>query len=170
MMQTPTLDDYVASNANNLSLSTVSARQTFNPPGTMGIWMLDAEHLIQIYGTNDPSFPNGNLVFREGHGIFAVELQDFPGWHPIIAIKGIDESRAVNVTTWYGWDGAGPVSRTDQAGWDANLQRHLAMGPSSDGSLSGNGANSRIIVDVTGPGDWEVHDAWVGWMQPVPAS
>jgi hypothetical protein len=156
--------DFLAATFRNSGLSSLSARQTFNPPGTHGRWMIDAENLRQIYATDDPSFPNGNLVFAPD-GRLSVELQDLNAWHPCLILTGLEEYRALEVTTWYGWDGSAPVTRTDVVPYDQSAQAYVAVGPMSDGSLSGNGVNGRITAAVTDGSDWEMHGALVGWVQ-----
>ena len=127
--------------------------------------MLDCEGLAQIYATDfAPDFVNGVMRFQPG-GKFAVELGDLEGWFLYTALKGIEEGRPVRVTGWYGFDSA-PIARVDQANFDSQFQGHTNLGPMSDGSLGGNQAASRIIIEVTDGLEWTITGAHIGWVQP----
>lgn len=148
------------------SLGLASARSTYGSlPETGAYWVLDSEGLAQIYATEHPDFPHGNIRFK-GSGKFAVELGDAAGWFTFVSLRGIDEGRTVRVTSWYAMGAIQPDERVDFANWDGAIQGYTNLGPSSDGSLGGNQAQARIIVEVTDGLEWSVTEAAVGWAQP----
>lgn len=148
------------------SLGTASARATHGLLTETGhYWVLDSENLAQIYATEHPDFPHGNLRFAPG-GKFAVELGDAAGWFVYVALKGIEEGRPVRVTSWYAMGATQPDERVDTANWDTTVQGYTNLGPASDGSLGANGGQARIIVEVTDGLEWSVTEAAVGWTQP----
>lgn len=159
------LADRIAVIGGGWSLGTASARTTHGLLSETGtFWVLDSEGIAQLYATQHADFPFGELRFMPS-GRFIVELGDAGEWSVYVALKGIEEGRPVRVTSWYAMGSTQAEERVDSANWNASVGAYTNLGPTSDGSLGANGAQARIIVEVTDGLEWSVTEAAVGWAQ-----
>lgn len=153
---------FLAGNGRTASLQTAAARLPHEQPGSMGTWSIEGYGVERWQAMATPADPHGRIVLSAG-GWLQVDLDDFAGWHPFIALAGEDAGRRLQVTTRYRWDGTYVEDAVD-ASFDATFGRYMRLGTASDGSLAANGHRSRILVAPIDGQPLTIADAWVGWM------
>ncbi len=152
-----------------MSMLSASARQTWSASGAqIGTWIMDLSNAASVYAGVSPDNPLGNIEMM-ANGRLAFELTDVADWSPVIALGDSALSgRPMLIRIAYSWDGNQMVYRDHTGEWDERLGRTVAVGPTSDGSLSGAGTISHITVELTDGQPWQFADCLVGWVQIVP--
>ncbi len=143
---------------------TFAARFPTEQGGAMGPWSAQVDYCTRWDARITPHTPMGTILF-EPHGFLRIELADFQGWKPFIAIAGMQAGRQLQATIAYSYDGSSTYMTTDQGQWDPTMTLYEMFGATSDGTLAGAGLTSSITVAALDLQPWTIDYAFVGWTQ-----
>jgi hypothetical protein len=130
----------------------------------MGDWAAEAHHLSHWDARIAPHTPMGTILF-EPHGHLRIELRDYQGWKPFIAVGGMQAGRSLQATLAYGFDGGSTLVTSTQGQWDPGLTLYEFIGATSDGTLDAAGMTAYISLAALDGEPWNIDFAFVGWTE-----
>lgn len=158
-----TLDDFLADRGSNYEAQTFAARFPVEQPGSKGAWSARADYVRSWDARVDEHAPQGRIVL-EPQGYLRIELEDFQGWKPFIAVGGMQAGRNLQWSIAYSYDGTTVVT-SGQAQWDPSMTLYEGIGATSDGTLAGAGLSSSITLAALDGQEMTIDYAFVGWLQ-----
>ena len=132
--------------------------------GSMGDWAGQVHNAEDHDARVTGHYPHGHIMMN-ADGWIRIELQDFQGWKPFIAIAGMDAGRNLRANIAYAAEDGGHVVAAVNGQWDPTMTLYEMIGPTSDGTLTAAGLNSYISVSAMDGAGWLVSHAFVGWTQ-----
>lgn len=141
-----------------------AARFPVSQPGGKGSWDGRA-YLVQDWDSKVVPNSLHGVIQMQADGWIRIELDDFAGWRPFIALAGMDAGRTFQAEIAYGWED-GSVLATHVAGdWNGTMTLYEMIGEPSTGALAQADRRSHISVAALDRQPWRVVHAIVGWMR-----
>lgn len=161
------LEDHVKPGVREAEVA--AARQMCSRAGnTMGRWIIDMSNAAQVYATDHADFPDGYIELA-ADGTFALEIADNAGWKPFVAFRGPRPDRNFEAKAKFFVSGEeGQKEAPVAVEWVGQIERYIAIGPTSDGSTGQAEADLRLEINAADGFNWTVLDAWVGRVSVSP--
>lgn len=141
----------------------VSATRPFATGSILGPWSLHGTSIREWIAESRADLPEGRIGLQPA-GWLEITLGDFPGWRPFASFSGLPAGRRIQLTTRHAYDGTMVETAADMV-FDATLGRYAGFGSTSDGTLSGNSLNARILIAAVDLQAWDVDNLVFGWLQ-----
>ena len=141
----------------------VSAIRPYASGSILGQWSLQGVNILEWIADSQTDLPEGRIRLQPA-GWLQITLGDLPGWRPFASFSGLPAGRRIQLTTRHAYDGTMVETASDMV-FDATLGRYAGFGSTSDGTLSSNSLNARILIAAVDLQEWAVDNFVFGWLQ-----
>lgn len=153
----------------------MSARVPMSMSGILGIWWSEARQIAHWDSEQREKLLDGRIEFA-GSGWLRLHFGDAPGdapgWRTFVSLRGAGGGTRLQCRMKFRFDPATGTTWEDDVplNYDNALNRHVGIGPVSDGSLGQNSQQAGILLAHPAGGSWMMEQIVFGYVQLGDAS